>query len=92
MGLSIVSIKRSEVEGKSEFEEFIPLMKALGCSPTNYDNSYNQEIVEDLDVELQNYRNEAKTFYLTEEQEKQIPELEKIITVCKTWDLYFCIY
>jgi hypothetical protein len=95
MGLSIVSIKRSEVEGKNEFEEYIPLMEALGCSPKDYKdhyNPYNKSIVTDLEEAIKNSKDYPKDFSLTEEQEKQIPELEKIIAVCKNWDLYFCIY
>lgn len=92
MGLSIVSIKRSEVEGKTEFEEYEELMKALNCNPKNYETTYSVELVSDLADSLEDFRNNPEIFNLTEEQTKQIPELEKIIAVCKTWDLYFCIY
>lgn len=95
MGLSIVSIKRSEVEGKTEFEEYKELIEFLLKKPVEMyalGNTYSNSIVEDLSIELENYKHQTRLFELPEKLEKQIPELEKIIAVCKNWDLYFCIY
>lgn len=90
--ISIVTIKRSSADGVTDLDYFIPLMKALNCNPSLYETTYSQDIINDLIASIIEYEKTPELFIISEEDVEKIPELKRILTVCKAWDLYFCIY